>query len=138
MISKRKPFKHMVVAIIFGCATISSNASDLKKEEITAISRKVADWQIQAFPNNKYAVSEPKGWIAGAFYMGMSDWAQLSGDEQYFNWLKKVFNRQHWQVADRMYHADDVITGITKSTLSINQHKIHDNQLDSLDSPIHP
>lgn len=87
--------------------------TDIQKQEILHISRKVADWQIKVFPENKYAKSEPKGWITGALYMGMFDWAELSGDEQYFDWLKKVFNRQYWQVADRMYHADDVCVSQT-------------------------
>jgi len=89
------------------------NTATPDKQEILSIARKVADWQIKEFPNNKYAVKEPKGWIAGALYMGMFDWAELSGDNQYFDWLKKVFNRQHWQVADRMYHADDVCVSQT-------------------------
>lgn len=113
MISKRIPFKHIAAVIMLGCAAVSLQAADLKKDEVTTIARKVADWQIKEFPTNKYAVSEPKGWIAGALYMGMFDWAELSGDEQYFNWMKKVFNRQHWQVADRMYHADDVCVSQT-------------------------
>ncbi len=87
--------------------------SSFDKQEILSVAGKVADWQIKEFPNNKYAVSEPKGWIAGALYLGMYDWAELSGDTQYFDWLKKVFNRQHWQVADRMYHADDVCVSQT-------------------------
>ena len=89
------------------------NTATPDKQEILSIARKVADWQIKEFPNNKYAVKEPKGWIAGALYMGMFDWAELSGDNQYFDGLKKVFNRQHWQVADRMYHADDVCVSQT-------------------------
>ena len=89
------------------------NTATPDKQEILSIARKVADWQIKEFSNNKYAVKEPKGWIAGALYMGMFDWAELSGDNQYFDWLKKVFNRQHWQVADRMYHADDVCVSQT-------------------------
>lgn len=113
MISKRIPFKHIAAVIMLGCAAVSLQATDLKKDEVTTIARKVADWQIKEFPTNKYAVSEPKGWIAGALYMGMFDWAELSGDEQYFDWMKKVFNRQHWQVADRMYHADDVCVSQT-------------------------
>ena len=113
MISKRIPFKHIAAVITLGCAAVSLQAADLKKDEVTTIARKVADWQIKEFPTNKYAVSEPKGWIAGALYMGMFDWAELSGDEQYFDWMKKVFNRQHWQVADRMYHADDVCVSQT-------------------------
>ncbi|MDH6533631.1 glycoside hydrolase family 88 protein [Parabacteroides sp. 52] len=83
------------------------------QQEILDISRKVADWQIQTFPENKYAKSEPKGWITGALYMGLFDWAELSGDPQYFDWLKKVCNRLHWQVADRMYHADDICVSQT-------------------------
>lgn len=83
------------------------------KQDVLSVARKVADWQIKEFPNNKYAVKEPKGWIAGALYLGMFDWAELSGDNQYYDWLKKVFNRQHWQVADRMYHADDVCVAQT-------------------------
>lgn len=113
MISKRIPFKHIAAVIMLGCAAVSLQAANLKKDEVTTIARKVADWQIKEFPTNKYAVSEPKGWIAGALYMGMFDWAELSGDEQYFDWMKKVFNRQHWQVADRMYHADDVCVSQT-------------------------
>lgn len=85
----------------------------LNKEEILQISRKVADWQIETFPENKYAKSEPKGWIAGALYMGLFDFAELSGDQKYFDWLKKTFNKQYWQVADRMYHADDICVSQT-------------------------
>lgn len=77
-------------------------------QEVRNISRKVADWQIKEFPQNKYAVEEPKGWIAGAFYMGLFDWAELDEDDAYFDWLKKLFGRQQWQVAERMYHADDI------------------------------
>ncbi len=94
---------------------LSEQASNsaIAKQEILKVSRKVADWQIKTFPENKYAKSEPKGWITGALYMGMFDWAELSGDNQYFDWLKKTFNRQYWQVADRMYHADDVCVSQT-------------------------
>lgn len=88
--------------------TESFATKNINKQQIVDISRKVADWQIAAYPENRYAKQEPKGWIAGALYLGMYDWAELSGDAQYFDWLKKVFNRQYWQAADRMYHADDI------------------------------
>ena len=115
------PLKHIAAAMMLGFVTISSWAapvpaekpSGLDRAEVLSIARKVADWQVKDFPNNPYAVKEPKGWIAGALYLGMYDWAELSGEEGYFNWLKKVFNRQYWQVADRMYHADDVCVSQT-------------------------
>lgn len=90
-----------------------TNQVQMSKTEVTDLARRVADWQIREFPKNKHAAGDPKGWIAGALYMGMFDWAELSQDDQYFNWLKKVFNRQSWQVADRMYHADDVCVSQT-------------------------
>lgn len=115
------PLKHIAAAMMLGFVTISSWAapvpaektSGLDRAEVLSVARKVADWQVKEFPNNPYAVKEPKGWIAGALYLGMYDWAELSGEEGYFNWLKKVFNRQYWQVADRMYHADDVCVSQT-------------------------
>ncbi len=118
---KLMPLKHIAAAMILGFVTISSWAapvpaekpSGLDRAEVLSVARKVADWQVKEFPNNPYAVKEPKGWIAGALYLGMYDWAELSGEEGYFNWLKKVFNRQYWQVADRMYHADDVCVSQT-------------------------
>lgn len=95
---------------LFSSASIKAEtkADSFSKKEITAVARRVADWQIKEFPNNPYAAKDPQGWIASALYMGMNDWAELSGDNQYDDWLKKVFNRQAWQVANRMYHADDV------------------------------
>lgn len=118
---KLMPLKHITAAMMLGFVTISSWAapvpaekpSGLDRAEVLSVARKVADWQVKEFPNNPYAVKEPKGWIAGALYLGMYDWAELSGEEGYFNWLKKVFNRQYWQVADRMYHADDVCVSQT-------------------------
>lgn len=92
---------------------VAKPSSNLKQDEILQIARKVADWQIENFQENKYARTEPKGWIAGAFYMGLCDFAELTGEQHYFDWLIKTFNKQYWQVADRMYHADDVCVSQT-------------------------
>ena len=89
-------------------AAVSATETGLDRQSIMEVARRVADWQIKDYPENKYAKSEPRGWIAGALYMGMFDWAELSGDNTYYDWLRKIFNRQSWQVANRMYHADDV------------------------------
>ena len=89
-------------------AAVSATETGWDRQSIMEVARRVADWQIKDYPENKYAKSEPRGWIAGALYMGMFDWAELSGDNTYYDWLRKIFNRQSWQVANRMYHADDV------------------------------
>lgn len=83
------------------------------QQYIMDITRQVANWQIKDYPNNKYAKNEPCGWIAGVLYIRMFDWAKLSGDKIYYDWLQKIFNRQNWQVANRMYHADDICVAQT-------------------------
>lgn len=93
------------------CKTLSDDCWN--QTGILEVARRVADWQIKDFPNNRYAQNEPRGWIAGALYMGMFDWATLSGENSYFDWLRKIFNRQSWQVGNRMYHADDVCVAQT-------------------------
>lgn len=93
------------------CKTLSDDCWN--QTGILEVARRVADWQIKDFPNNRYAQNEPRGWIAGALYMGMFDWATLSGENSYFDWLRKIFNCQSWQVGNRMYHADDVCVAQT-------------------------
>ncbi len=78
----------------------------ISKQEIKAISTKVADWQIKELNENPNARRDTRGWIAGALYVGMFDWAELSGDAKYEYWLRKIFEEQFWQVGDRMHHAD--------------------------------
>ncbi len=82
------------------------------KKEVEKVARSVSDWQIEAFASNPYSRAS-KGWIAGALYVGMFDWAELSGDRKYMQWLERIFNRQSWHVGDRMYHADDICVAQT-------------------------
>lgn len=100
---------------------------DFSKADVKAVARRVADWQIKDFPNNPHGKNDPRGWIAGALYMGMFDWAELSGEDTYFDWLRKLFNRQNWQVDNRMYHADDVCVAQTYIDM-YNKYK-NDNML---------
>lgn len=71
--------------------------------------KKVADWQIKEFENSKHFEHGQRGWVAGAWYMGLCDWAELSGDSIYYNWMKRIFSKQKWQPDNRMYHADDFL-----------------------------
>lgn len=42
----------------------------------------------------------------------MEKWAEISGDEFYYNWLKEIGIKQEWQLRpDRFYHADDHAIG---------------------------
>lgn len=91
-------------------APARSYASDFRKQDVLNIARKVADWQISYFPDQPSSRS-PQSWLNGALYVGMFDWAELSGDKKYDQWLQKLFNRMIWQVGPYMYHADDICVG---------------------------
>lgn len=87
-------------------------SDELIKKDIMNVARATADWQIGAFSSNPYAKAS-KGWIAASLYVGMFDWAELSGEDKYMKWLNRMGNRHGWQLADRMYHADDVCVAQT-------------------------
>ena len=55
---------------------VTTTAAGWNRQSVMDVARRVADWQIKDYPENKYAKSEPRGWIAGALYMGMFDWAE--------------------------------------------------------------
>lgn len=77
------------------------------RKGVEDIGKKVADWQIREFPNTQHGSKDQRGWVAGAWYMGLCDWAELSGDSTYYDWMMKTFSGQRWQLGNRMYHADD-------------------------------
>ncbi len=76
-------------------------------QAVKTLGKKVADWQIKEFPNTSHGAKDQRGWVAGAWYMGLCDWAELSDDSTYYKWMKKTFSGQRWQLGNRMYHADD-------------------------------
>lgn len=136
--------KTMCIAVLLGrsictsaALTAEKNAEEVRitiaetnhwnRSFVKGVARKVADWQIQDFPNNPYGKEDPRGWVAGAWYVGLFDWAELSGEETYFNWLNKTFSRQSWQVGNRMYHADDICVAQTYIDMYNKYHK--DNML---------
>lgn len=88
----------------------SGYSAALKKDAVKEVAETVADWQINAFHANPHARAS-KGWIAATLYLGMFDWADITGNEKFEKWLSNIGNKQHWQVGDRMYHADDICVG---------------------------
>ena len=79
------------------------------RQVVENLGKKVADWQIKEFPNTRHGSKDQRGWVAGAWYMGLCDWAELSNDTTYYKWMRKTFSGQRWQLGNRMYHADDFL-----------------------------
>jgi rhamnogalacturonyl hydrolase YesR len=91
----------------------SSFSTDLNKSEIKTILKAVADWQIRT-----PLTHEPADWTNAALYAGMVDWAGISGDDTYFEWLKGMAEQIGWSHKLpgnplNRYHADDYCVGQT-------------------------
>ncbi len=86
-------------------------SSSLKKDDVKNVAQLVADWQIDDL-NATWKEGKGRGaeltWVNGALYIGIFDWATLVNNDNMFKWLTGIGNRNYWQVASRMYHADDI------------------------------
>jgi unsaturated rhamnogalacturonyl hydrolase len=91
--------------------TISPFNPDINKESVKTVLKAVADWQIGTPLKHHLA-----DWTNGALYAGMVDWAGISGDDRYYEWLKGIGGNLSWNYyirndPSRRYHADDYCVG---------------------------
>jgi rhamnogalacturonyl hydrolase YesR len=93
-------------------------------DAVKAITKKVADWQIDTFDEHGKYRAIAKGqkwqnnknkhdlvWENGALYAGMMEWVLVSGDPKYTEWLTMIGKRNGWKQHRRPYHADDHTVG---------------------------
>ena len=114
------------VIVLAACADTTSSETDLfsqrndnafDSDTIDAIGDKVADWQLANLDDLSYLrnyrnnFTDRRGWIHGALYVGMMNWAALPGNEAYFAPLREISEENKWQLGDRLFHGDDHIVG---------------------------
>ncbi|WP_440877018.1 glycoside hydrolase family 88/105 protein [Thalassotalea sp. PLHSN55] len=79
----------------------------------------VANWQLPRLFKADYATrgrkpsENPKQWIQGAFYVGLAAIAERSNNPTYAKWIGMIGQQEKWQLANRLFHADDHIIGQT-------------------------
>lgn len=85
-----------------------------RQESILKAINSAADWQLKNMDNfDTYIPSfihrtiEKRGWVQGAFFLGLARWAEETNNTNYFNYLRDHGHSQNWQLGDRRYHADD-------------------------------
>jgi rhamnogalacturonyl hydrolase YesR len=79
--------------------------SERDQKEVRIICNRVADWQIENQPN---VIHHDLDWTNGAWYKGLVEWAKLTDNQRYFNFLKAQGEKNDWNVYKRIYHADDI------------------------------
>jgi unsaturated rhamnogalacturonyl hydrolase len=100
--------------VVFSQEKINTSfKTDLNKTDIKTVLKEVADWQVKA-----PLTHDPADWTNGALYAGMAEWAGISGNDYYFEWLKGISEKNRWSYMVRKnplgrYHADDYCVGQT-------------------------
>ncbi|GAA0573335.1 glycoside hydrolase family 88 protein [Rhizomicrobium electricum] len=91
-------------------------ASPPNPQDVLRQTERVADWQLSAIasveakagPNEQMS---PRGWVFGAFYVGLSALADVSANPRYDEAIIAHGKRERWQLESRPFHADDYIIG---------------------------
>lgn len=85
-------------------------------DAVKADMKRVADWQIEHlrddYGRKNQKMNALNAWTYGALYVGMVRWAEMADDETYAQFLKGIGEEMDWNIADRVYHADDLIAGL--------------------------
>ncbi|MGJ8640817.1 MAG: glycoside hydrolase family 88/105 protein [Opitutaceae bacterium] len=109
-------FPSILVALIattVGCA--AAPAPNSAQLEVKAQMQRVADWQIKNLHNDYNRVHKHDdrlvAWTYGALYVGMFKWAELTGDDTYFNFLRDIGDELNWKLGWGKFHADEHVVG---------------------------
>jgi len=87
--------------------------TDINKSDIKNVLKAVADLQVKTPLTHDLA-----DWTNGALYAGMIEWASIAGNDFYYEWLKRISEKNGWSYLVRKdplgrYHADDYCVGQT-------------------------
>jgi unsaturated rhamnogalacturonyl hydrolase len=120
-------------AVLAGLALIASPAlarppsttplaavrTDLSASALT-LGRAVADWQLRHMDGrfdyvqtHRPGTLNPRGWIQGAFYVGLTAFADRTGDLGYAKAIRVHGVEEGWGLGERPMHADDHVIAQT-------------------------
>jgi rhamnogalacturonyl hydrolase YesR len=82
--------------------------------QVKAAVDKAAQWQLARMENFEsyiptflHRTVEERGWVQGAFYLGLVRWAIETNNKDYLAFLRDHGEAQNWRLGDRTFHADD-------------------------------
>ena len=87
--------------------------------DVLAQMEKVANWQLPRVEYLDYLAykrvesSNPKRWVQGAFYAGLTQIAERSRNPVYTQWISYKGPEWNWELGPRLYFADDHLIGQT-------------------------
>jgi rhamnogalacturonyl hydrolase YesR len=109
--------KFLLCALTVAALGPSAHARSLERVYPLEIGARVADWQlahmsaapgITSFSEETY---QPRSWQKGAFWVGMTRFADVSGEKRFADAILANGRAAGWQAGPRTYHADDHVIG---------------------------
>src|SRR6202012_4144814 len=109
------PFKKTIFSVALLVITLQVSAQDaakiFKPDSLLRTMERVADWQLNSWATK--SIHPKYDWTNAAGYAGFLEFAKLSKDNVYINYLVGLGNELHWQTGPRRYMADDYCIGQT-------------------------
>jgi rhamnogalacturonyl hydrolase YesR len=90
-----------------------------RPKDVIALAELVADYQLATMaggevpPSLNKDTNDPKGWVQGAFFVGLCALADHSSNPAYRQAILARGRANQWQLGRRTYHADDHVIGTT-------------------------
>jgi len=108
--------RHFLFATLATSLFMNAAGAESRQDVLTLAAR-VADWQlahmsaapgITSFSEETY---QPRSWQKGAFWVGMTRFADASGQKRFADAILANGRATGWQPGPRTYHADDHVIG---------------------------
>ncbi len=88
-------------------------APETSAEPVADTAHRAARWQLAHMNDFSYVrtyqhhTEFERGWIQAAFYIGLTRWAQTTGEEDYWRTLERKSEDRQWRLGPLEWHADD-------------------------------
>jgi len=105
------------LSVSFSAAATQSPSTH--RGEVIALAEKVANYELATLaggelpPSTNPDTADPRGWIQGAFFVGLTALADHSSNGAYRQAILARGRANQWQLGKRLYHADDHVIGST-------------------------
>ena len=100
----------VITALTLAAPAISAEPT---RKDVLTLAARVADWQLAHMDglhitsHMKEESRQPLSWQQGAFWVGMTHLADVSGEKRFREAILSMGRSNHWQPGPRTYHADD-------------------------------
>jgi rhamnogalacturonyl hydrolase YesR len=97
--------------------TVAAGAQTPARKDVLQLGARAADWQLAHLDHSPGITSfgeetyQPRSWQKGAFWLGLTRLADLSGEQRFAAAILANGRATRWQLGPRTYHADDHVIG---------------------------